>query len=629
MSQTLFLKSTFLFSCLAVAIGLAAQPTILPLQRNHVLQQTVSQNFSYKLSKKASTDTLKLPFFDDFIYGPGYPDTNRWADRQVYINNDFGVNPPSYGVATFDQLDANGNPYRPFTQFENAPGDSLTSLPINLKDSAGIAYSLSDSIYLSFFYQAKGLGDFSKTADSFFLDMKNSFGNWVRVWRTSGGSLQPFRQVMIAMKDSSYLSFLHESFQFRFINFTHQWGNNNHFHVDYVHLDRNRRMAKTDYEDYAVSSPPTGLLKSFSSMPYSHYETDSAGFSADSVFFNVSNLGKDILNIEVKHKESYKGNVIILTNPVNNAANVPSFGFATRRFAGFKVGGLTGSPVVIDRVYDLREPSIVNAYRDNDAITTKQIFDNYYAYDDGTAETGFGFLDLLSGTGSIAVKFPMAKEDTLRAVSFFFNQSVKDVSTVQFTLKIWSDLTTNKVIKELDVRGPVYTDSINGFHVFILDTPFLIPKGNIYVGWEQAANYMLNVGLDRNYGYLAKKSGANANISYRLGEGNWLTNTGAELGGAPMIRVFVGKDIKLVASVRETKPLLAKVYPNPCYDWLQIDLQGGFTYRVLAFDGKVMTNGDAMDAINISTQSLAPGIYFLHLKTDDGRMINQKFVKIN
>ena len=52
---------------------------------------------------------------------------------------------------------------------------------------------------------------------------------------------------------------------------------------------------------------------------------------------------------------------------------------------------------------------------DNDSIGFKQVFDNYYAYDDGTAEKAYA-LDAVGG--QLAVRFPLAIPDTLEGIEF-------------------------------------------------------------------------------------------------------------------------------------------------------------------------------------------------------------------
>jgi hypothetical protein len=616
------LKSIATIFALFFTTTALAQLEVKPLERNS-LNYSNHNKESSQLNKKKAGQTLILPFFEDFLYGPGYPDTNNWVDNQVYINNDFGLNPPSYGVATFDHLNANGNPWYPFSQFATGPADTLTSQFINLKDSGGVAYRIADSIYLSFFYQSKGLGDLSKTADSLFLQFKNRFGTWTTVWRTAGGGMGSFKQVLIPLVEDVYL---HESFQFRFTAYTHQWGNNNQFHLDYIFLNKNRRFNQLGFDDYAVCTPPTSLLKVYSNMPYDHFLKSPNDYTADSIYFNVSNLSANVLNIEVKHKETSGGSTLIETNPVTNAANVPAFGFSTRRFVGIDLKGLVGKKVTIERSYELREPSVLNPYRDNDKIELKHTFDNYYSYDDGTAEAGFGFNDLLKGDGSIAVKYNLAKSDTLRAISVFFNQSVKDVSRVNFTLNVWTKLTLDPVYQFVNSYA-TYTGKINGFYDFILDSTIVLPAGEVYVGWQQTGNYNLNVGLDRNNGYIANKGGTNKEVYYKVGDGDWSQNNDGSINGSPMMRLVVGETIAPVVGINQPNTIKTAVYPNPCNNRISIEHKGDFSYQLSDLKGTIIANGVGSESIEINTTDLLHGIYFVIVKDKSGSTAYSKLIK--
>ena len=110
--------------------------------------------------KVATSDTLELPFFDDFSASYMYPDSSKWSDKYAFINSSCGKNPISIGVATLDALNEYGNVYPTLPFGMSDVSDFLTSKPINLQRNA------SDSIYLSFFYQCGGNGDVPEFRDS-------------------------------------------------------------------------------------------------------------------------------------------------------------------------------------------------------------------------------------------------------------------------------------------------------------------------------------------------------------------------------------------------------------------------------------------------------------------------------
>jgi len=92
-------------------------------------------------------------FFEDFSdYGTStYPSPSKWTDKSAYINSTFADSMISLGVATLDSYDQYGNPYKSLYS-NNIPSDTLTSVGITFD---GV---FSDTVFLSFFYEAGGLG---------------------------------------------------------------------------------------------------------------------------------------------------------------------------------------------------------------------------------------------------------------------------------------------------------------------------------------------------------------------------------------------------------------------------------------------------------------------------------------
>ena len=72
---------------------------------NPVLSDYSAKYFEKYGAKTTTSDTLELPFFDDFSASHIYPDSSKWSDRYAYINNSCGKNQISIGVATLDALD--------------------------------------------------------------------------------------------------------------------------------------------------------------------------------------------------------------------------------------------------------------------------------------------------------------------------------------------------------------------------------------------------------------------------------------------------------------------------------------------------------------------------------------------
>ena len=98
---------------------------------------------------------------DDFSHSDMYPDSTKWTDNNVLVNDGFPLCPPNRNGATFDVLDANGKVYS--YAISNAfVAEYLTSARIRLDsimEPEPRALTPADSIYLSFYYQPQGNGN--------------------------------------------------------------------------------------------------------------------------------------------------------------------------------------------------------------------------------------------------------------------------------------------------------------------------------------------------------------------------------------------------------------------------------------------------------------------------------------
>lgn len=177
-------------------------------------------------------DTLDLPFEDDFSYVGVRPSNALWIDASVYRNNDMAVRPPSQGFVTFDGLDSAGSPYDASSLLAVGRADQLQSLPIRLG-----SYLPQDSLYLSFAYQPAGWCESPEPVDSFLLEFRTRSGVWQRVWFALGSTLQPFRTVMVSVRDTG---FLYDGFAMRWTSVGSLTGLVDVWHLDYVRLGSGR-----------------------------------------------------------------------------------------------------------------------------------------------------------------------------------------------------------------------------------------------------------------------------------------------------------------------------------------------------------------------------------------------------
>ncbi len=609
------LASLFLFPVL-FSNTLLAQETESSINFNPLLFYS-----SHKQTKFRSIDTLHLPFMDDFSYpiinaGSKYPDASKWEDRDVYINTTFPVSPPSIGVATFDGLNEFGIPYDTTGVVTPEPCDSLTSLPIHLE-----TFDPSDSLYLSFFYEKMGRGDYPNVGDKLFLECRKNDGTWQTEWMLDGdasATVAKFYQVLIPITDPGYY---YNAFQFRFRNIATASGNNDHWHLDYVRLDSSRAYNDTILSDIAAVYTPSTILKHYESMPWNQFKN-----------FQSTDL-RNSFEFEVRNNLDQPQTVLSSDTASELISSLGVFPYATSTypFTAFSnqiwfdttdiinANLLDDSAIVLINCKATTQSSFTDINRLNDSAFRIQRFFNYYAHDDGSAEKAYG---LNQAGARLAVHFQLNVADTLRAVQYHFAHIDQDLSDKLFSLMVWDSISSNPssehLIYEQDFLRPDYIDSINGFATYILDTPKAI-SGNFYVGMLQSYANFYNIGFDKNTD--------SHTSNYFNVNGVWNQST---LPGSLMIRPVVGAKLPFTA-IRELKSENFSVtcYPNPVSDLLNIRIQNITNYQVQVSDlmGRQLIRFENQQSVNVS--SLTQGIYFLTVtdpKTE--KRFTTRFIKM-
>ena len=589
------------------------------------------------------TDTLDLPFFDNFTVNKGYPSYSRWADNQVWVNNNFPINQPDYNVATFDHLNPVGNPWKNLLN-KNAfvYADSLTSQPINLQFyKTGTVttknYTPADSVFLSFFYQTAGFGDIPEAEDSLILFFKTKTGEWKRVWNQTGQNMSAFKQVIVPAYQTE---FLHGTFQFRWVNYTKATGNLNHWHIDYVRMDRNRSMADSAIRDVTIQFASPSLLKDYFTMPYRHFMDNFTDQTLPGHSVTVRNLNNSVTvqtRFQLEIRNRYDS--LVLFRPFNLSSKNIAPGVDGENFGQVKMDTLSGENPYLKFTYKIAPqsdditPDNYNAAGNNNIFLSRQEFSPWYAWDDGTAEGGFGlnYEFLPDIKGQFAMKFDLLKKDTFRGLSVMFNQSVEDVSNRKFKFRVWRKLSAigaadnqDELIYEAPFELPVYKDTHNGFHYFYFDTTLLLDKGSYYIGWIQFQKYVLNVGYDNNYRY-QRQNVKNPNLFYNL-LGQW-ESVDASVKGVPMLRPLMGSAMDHRMAVKTISKTGFTIVPNPAAGSLRIEGMKDVTKIViLALNGqKVMEIIRPNAEINI--EKLKEGMYVVQCTDGNGKTSSRKLIK--
>jgi len=643
-------KNSVLFSLLLVFVcsSLRAQITnpsnplkFYPLDHNPFLQKVEPRK--PLIIQRSINDTLVLPFFEDFASNIGYPNEEKFTDNQVWVNQTFGIKPPSYGVATFDHLNAHGNPYSSMNKMVSVYADSLTSQPINLQyywsGNNTINYKPTDSIYLSFFVQLQGLGDIPDAEDSLLLFFKNRNGNFDKVWGISGGKQSNFIQYFVVINNYDYFI---PNFQFRFVNYTKATGNLNHWHLDYLRLDKNRSVDYTDIKDVSIASAVLYQIRDFKNVPYKHYLYNKSTLKGKGYQLYINNLNTTSAvqtRIGYSIRNQYNKQLIAVP-PFTNVRNIAANRDSLERIDGIFFDTLTGATPKLKFDFEIQPqgndetPTQYNSETDNNKITVEHQFMPWYSYDDGSAEGGFGldYENLGNIKGQFAMEFDIQHPDSLRGLAIYFNQSLNDVSGRSFKLRIWKALSpigapdkNDVLIYEFPIDRPIYTDSINHFSFIFFDSVLYLPKGKYYAGWQQSVPFILNVGYDNNYRYNYGNN-PNPHLYYNL-LGSW-EHSDPSIQGTPMIRMLFGERIDYAFGTIRMQSLTVKTFPNPCTQWVSVSgwIPANSTYEIRDTRGVKMQEGilqDRMDVVNLPS-----GNYQLIVRGKDGSYGITRFIKL-
>jgi len=593
------LNIILVLSCTSYVNG---QEIITGLTSNQFLKNTKTQS-----ARSFTADTLELPFFDDFAGKSLFPDDRKWSDNQVFINNTYSDRQITTGIATFDALNSSGKLYETASDFV-FKADLLTSQPINLN------FQPSDSIWLSFYYQPGGLGDAPEENDTLTLQFYAPEENiWYSIWRAPGDTAADFKPAILKIDQSRFLK---KGFRFRFINYASlspnkddpsMISNCDHWNIDYLVLDKNRNQGDTLFHDVAFRKPFRSLLINHESMPLTHFNKiylQEMGATIPVSYRNndtiVRNVTRNFMIWDVyRNTESISfsagaTNIDPLTSIDYNANLFYTFNTTNQDSALFKI-----TSWLITDDFDPKE---------NDTVVYYQKFSNYFAFDDGSAEAGYGINGLGSRNAMVACRFKSFTEDTLRAISICFNDSYMNSNQRNFGLMVWKDNNglPGDILYSRDEVMVEPDDAINGFHTYFLPSGIAV-KDIFYIGWKQRTETFLNAGFDLNTPH-------NGRLLYWM-NGTWYNS---QKSGSLMIRPIVGPPVKTpVNDVYYNRKNTVSFFPNPASDYITFDpdnLTDPGSYEVSIFDlqGRELIRVPLYDKVDIS--SLHPGLYIVTLK---------------
>ncbi|MFC2101629.1 T9SS type A sorting domain-containing protein [Bacteroidota bacterium] len=637
--------------------GSFAQEMLVGLEFNPVVQvKAAEQHLLKDVSNGLDTIPMELPFFDNFSEATVFPSDTRWIDNYAFVNTDLPVYPINRGAVTLDAISDSGQMYPQAIPGPNTfLADHLTSRYIRLDSifsPVARALSPADSVYLSFWYQPQGRGKPPHVADSLMLrflvsperdsitptDTTHFDAVWQEIWRTKGMSLdtflinnnQYFVQVMVPITDTQFFK---KTFRFQFYNYVSlasssepSWQSNcSQWNLDNIYLNIDRTAEDTLRPEIAFIERPPSMLRTYTSMPFPQYTDNPTNEMADTLGVLMSNrdladhntsYGYSMKDLNGTWQSDYSGGEYVM-KPFYSFGYVTYIPFAHPPVLQlFPISAADSATFLITHHVEAIDGSMLG-----DTMQSYQRFYNYFAYDDGTPDAGYG----LSPAGSLlAYRFKLNKTpDTLRAIQFLFNQTLSGDNVQFFYLKIWNDANgkPGQVLYEELVR-PKFADSLNKFVTYHIDPPLRI-SNTFYVGWEQTTNDNLNLGYDR---YNNSREQVLFNVT-----GEWLTST---FNGSLMIRPIVGKPIPLGVPERKEEVLSLKIYPNPASNEvvrIELPLSQGkmelYTIHVYNLFGQEVVKEQYTGTINVA--GFAPGMYMVTLSGSSGQVIASSKLIIN
>ncbi|WMN11413.1 T9SS type A sorting domain-containing protein [Marivirga salinae] len=591
------------------------------------------KNSNIQMRLSVSQDTISMPIWDDFTYNSQEPDSNIWLHGEhVFVNNGFAYLPPSFNVATLDGFDGNGIAYNT-EENANGIGDSLVSKPIDLS-----AYDENSNINLSFFWQEGFGGNAPDAQDSLKLSFRNAEGEWILVHGFGGsGNIERtlFSQHFERVNDSS---FLHAGFQFKFESAGSLAGDFDTWNLDYIYLNAGNTPVNTQgnaydsYEDRTFSEKPKSPFADYYALPLKHLNESWLEENIDTATFIYNNLWAgnannfsfgteffstvydtlkpnqiiDSLEVDGVFLTDLQDTAQFIYHPENKSQFINHLLSEKENedsvYLNFQFNLGTNDSLFFETIDGVAVYYPELSFRQNDTVSTIIPLHDYYAFDDGSAESR---VQLNSRNYQLAQSFDVIGEQFLTGIEIYAPNIGQNASTQNITLLVWNNLTSNTddILRAQNVLIN-QSVSLNQFQRFTFDRPILL-SGEFFIGYREENDAPLSIGFDKN-------TNSATRLFYNQG-GDWEPNITLE--GSVMIRpVFDTKEIQVSNDKRINPKLDIKAYPNPSrgvlkftkqVDQIEIyDLQGSLKVSE--------TNIESSQSIDIS--HLPNNLYLIKLR---------------
>jgi len=558
-----------------------------------IIKPLTQQTNTTARSAAVQNHTITLPFWDDFSTSIGKLDTTWWtvgSQEQVLIKPGIGIDPPSLGVATFDGVNVLGLPYLP------GPTDGgVDSLVSQYIDMTKVPTNLRNTVYLSFFYQFKGLGEAPEEEDSLTLYFKNNTGEWDKMWPTNPGDnyntdSTSFTEIFIKASDDKYY---HSEFQFMFKASGRQNGWMDNWLVDYVYMDKRRSSTDNSYLDRAFTSFPSSIFDQYTAIPYDDFVAASNQnllfTSTTTKLRNLENFLQpitysvnlyDTLKDELVEKITANKALILFKNDL---VDVPSKAL---------------DPTLLSNNSDSLQLMLEYSVNSNDKFLVDSIYNN-----GADAEYAAGINQPL---GSLAVQFEVLVGKYLNEIDIYFPNAQGVQSGTPLELFVLNDFEGNENSLLLTSNIAIEHTGINEFIKFKLPQPLFVTD-TFFIGFTNLSSNQqwLAVGLDQNTD--------SSNKIFVNVDGTWVPNTTVK--GSLMMRPHFTSETPILG-IENRIASNFKVYPNPSQGRLFIE--GNYTIiKLVDVLGKPIPF-QFISPSEISFTAEKPKLLILIIETEEG-----------
>lgn len=479
-------------------------------------------------------------------------------------------------------------------------------------------------------------GSIAVPCDSVFTTVADT--TWYHIWSVPGQTLEDFinendgahfKQVLIPIRDER---FFREDFYFRFYNYASivssslpaNRSNEDNWNIDFVYLNLGRSVNDTTYPMLTFSGQRPSFFERYQAIPYRQYRINPNSAIRENLHIDIANLDG------VDHQANYYYSVqqvggsqhytraleptTIHPYKTHGYLQCPDYGESP---ACPYVGELFALSFDYDSVSYLVKHYIYDSTCNpplTDSMVYRQGMYNYYAYDDGIPELGFG---VRPAGGKFAVRFDLAEFDTIAGVQLLFNHTLKDANDKYFDIVVWKDENgrPGEEVYRLEGQRPIWQEMPYQFSYYRFTKPVLL-SGAFYMGIEQRSDDLINIGFDASVD----------NIQY-----NFINTNGAwqqsSKHGSLMIRPVVGSSYYIGVDENGTSTGSGTfvLYPNPASSTLHLDgdIQDG-QVRIYDLTGRRVFEGEFQSEIPVG--QLNDGMYFLSITTAEGQVFTQKFI---